>query len=169
MASTSRILGSNILSENKTKVRDKPSAVIPTDVVHFPELIARMPVTTTTMTEARVLEEILKTLQRLETRLDGQNNRLGAIEASIWSKSSGTLSSRAGGSFSLPSDRGFSSPERGQEPLSPVTPPSSHHPRSPASIYKVSIAELRKRFEFVDDSCPDLGVATATDHLHQPL
>ncbi|KAK3943343.1 hypothetical protein QBC46DRAFT_351513 [Diplogelasinospora grovesii] len=104
------------------------------------------------MSSANVLEDIFKTLQRLETRLDGQNTRLGAIELSIRSGATSPTTT-SGRSFSTGSDRmQMHHLHKYEEPTSPLTPPSSSQSaaQSPASLYKKSIAELRRRFEFID-------------------
>ncbi|KAH6842901.1 hypothetical protein B0I37DRAFT_436813 [Chaetomium sp. MPI-CAGE-AT-0009] len=106
------------------------------------------------MSEGRVLKEILETLQRLETRIDGQKGRLDAIELSI---RSGGASSMATSSSIVNSDRDSTEPQQLHECPSPITPPSAEQPTYPASVYRASIAEMRKRFEFVDTSCSDVN------------
>ncbi|KAH6636047.1 hypothetical protein F5144DRAFT_610859 [Chaetomium tenue] len=105
------------------------------------------------MSEGRVLGEILETLQRLETRVDGQKGRLDAIEMSI---RSGGASSMATNSSIVNSDRDSTAAEQLHECPSPITPPSAEQPMYPASVYRASVAEMRKRFEFVDASCSDV-------------
>ncbi|KAK3299467.1 uncharacterized protein B0H64DRAFT_455418 [Chaetomium fimeti] len=111
------------------------------------------------MSEGRVLGEILETLQRLETRIDGQKGRLDAIELSI---RSGGASSIATNNSILNSDRDSTAPEKLHECPSPITPPSAEQPTCPASVYRESIAEMRKRFEFVDTSRSDVNPRRAT-------
>ncbi|EAQ91471.1 predicted protein [Chaetomium globosum CBS 148.51] len=105
------------------------------------------------MSEGRVLGEMLETLQRLETRIDGQKDRLDAIELSI---RSGGASSMATSSSIVNSDHDSTAAEHLHECPSPITPPSAEQPTYPASVYRASIAEMRKRFEFVDASCSDV-------------
>lgn len=110
------------------------------------------------MSEGRVLGEMLETLRRLETRIEGQKGRLDAIESSI---RSGGASSMATSSSIVNSDRESTAPEQFHESPSPITPPSAEQPTCSPSVYRASIAEMRKRFEFVDTSCSDVNPARA--------
>ncbi|KAK4442005.1 hypothetical protein QBC34DRAFT_364458 [Podospora aff. communis PSN243] len=120
---------------------------------------------TATMSEARVLEEIFRTLQGLETRIDGQSRRLGTIEFSIKSKSSNISTIAMGTVDESPSEAGpgpesrCSCPQQAHEPASPITPPSSYHVDDLAATYRASITEMRKRFEFIDESSSDIAAA----------
>ncbi|KAK4109255.1 hypothetical protein N656DRAFT_783152 [Canariomyces notabilis] len=105
--------------------------------------------------DARVLEEILKTLQRLETCLDGRTNvnTLGTTDVSSISTSTHATSSWRDRSSRRPSHSSSSSQGPGHHDQlgSPITPSYSYDAQSAVSAYKASIAELRKRFEFIDD------------------
>ena len=108
------------------------------------------------MSEGRVLGEMLETLRRLETRIEGQKGRLDAIELSI---RSGGASSMATSSSIMNSDRDSTAPEQLHESPSPITPPSAEQPPCSASVYRASTVEMRKRFEFVDAGCSDVNLA----------
>ncbi|KAI0123662.1 hypothetical protein BJ170DRAFT_712748 [Xylariales sp. AK1849] len=106
------------------------------------------------MPTANILGDILKTLQKLEKRLDGQSSRLVAIELSVHS---GYTSPKTTGTSSVSSNNSSSAYKQQDGVYSSTTTASSSHPNSPASLYRKSVAELRKRFDFVDDSISDLN------------
>lgn len=103
------------------------------------------------MANTTVLVDIFNTLNRLETRLEGQDFRLDTIEHSI---RSGSISP-SGDEIDYPtspdaSGRRYSRSWREKplpaEPLTPAIETSSEE------LYAASIMEMRRKFEFVDDS-----------------
>lgn len=96
------------------------------------------------MADTKILEDLVSTLKRLETRLDSQDNRLGSIEVSL--RSAGA-SSAAGASSMVASDL-----DSAASPLA-ASPQTTY---TTASLYKASLVELRNRFEFADLSCSDI-------------
>lgn len=105
------------------------------------------------MANNHVLVDIFDTLHRLETKLEGQDFRLVTIEQSI----------RSGSISPLPDDLEFhhrsslsSTDEHDWQDKPLPHRPVSSKATSPASLYAASIVEMRRRFEFVDDSQYDI-------------
>ncbi|AEO67654.1 uncharacterized protein THITE_2129516 [Thermothielavioides terrestris NRRL 8126] len=120
-----------------------------------------------TTSEMPVLDQIFKTLHRLETQVNSQSNRLNAIELSIKSRSDDITASSTDDSSSETSNSGFSNHRQSRSSASSMNTPSPHCPQSPAASYRASLAELRNRFAFSHSSL-DIGSPPAS-RLHEHI
>ncbi|KAK1772113.1 hypothetical protein QBC33DRAFT_582342 [Phialemonium atrogriseum] len=112
-----------------------------------------------------VLFDIFNTLHRLETLLEGQESRLKSVELSVRPSNSSAASEC---SCSFDSDMAASCAEDKHGPRlppnSPLPPPPSSKSDFPTpEMYQMSVMNLRNRFEFIDDSQPDVR------EIHQNL
>ncbi|KIN03375.1 hypothetical protein OIDMADRAFT_26084 [Oidiodendron maius Zn] len=98
-----------------------------------------------------ILIDIFNALRRLETRIASQGSRLSAIDHSNCS-----APFTPEGSFVHSAVHGFSEDKQLSEFSQVLTPPPSSPAESPISLYEASILKLRRRFEFMDDSCSNV-------------
>ncbi|KAE9368330.1 hypothetical protein N431DRAFT_512362 [Stipitochalara longipes BDJ] len=115
------------------------------------------------MSNANVLVDIYSALQRLESSLDDQHDRIRTIEGSIHSTGSSPIHDRFSSiADSMAVEKG--SPELPRHGI----PPSSPHVGYAASEYEASVMKLSKRrFEFMDDSCSDLQYDKSTAEMKE--
>lgn len=106
------------------------------------------------MGQDNVLFEILNTLHRLETRLDGHKSRIGSIEHSVHPGTSHSTSEFSC-SFNPSTTASTATEEQGprSSPAAPLSPSPSFKADSPTpEMYQAAVMSLRKRFEFINDS-----------------
>jgi hypothetical protein len=89
-----------------------------------------------------LLFDIFHTIQRLESRLQYQQDRLSVVEFSI---SNGGTSPTRSNSIASPASS-FESEQRQETVTSGITPP-----QTPVEDYEASIHRMRRKFEFVDE------------------
>ena len=103
-----------------------------------------------------ILIDIFNALRRLETRIASQDSRFSAIDNSNYS-----APFTPEGSFVHSAVHGFSEDKQLSEFPKVLTPPPSSPAESPISLYEASILKLRRRFEFMDDSCSNVHDTSA--------